>query len=151
MGIIERVSGARESAARKGTSRASYSCVDQASKLRGLMAQVWLTGHCALFTWADWSVQELVMRRIGLKNCPYCGKDECCSCPDQKRGTMRSVASSSSKWCDAIPACDVTTVHFFCRRSLNPLRRSPSKMQPMTNNGSVRHDKALAKFSVRHG
>jgi hypothetical protein len=44
----------------------------------------------------------------------------------QERGTMKCVACSSCKLCDAIPACIVTTVRFSCRLSLHRLRRSPS-------------------------
>ena len=69
--------------------------------------------------------------------------------PDQEAGTMRCVAFSSSKWCDAIRACAVAAAHFSCRRSLRRPRRSPSRLQPMTNNGSVRHKK-LFRSSVSY-
>jgi hypothetical protein len=60
--------------------------------------------------------------------------------PDQEPGVMKCVVCSSSKLCDAIPACTVTTVRFSCRPSLHRLRRSPTRPQPMTNSGSVRHE-----------
>jgi hypothetical protein len=59
------------------------------------------------------------MCRIGLKNCPYCGKGEVFA-SHQEAGGMNCVASSSFKLCDAILAPAVTTVRFFC----HPLLRS---------------------------
>jgi hypothetical protein len=67
--------------------------------------------------------------------------------PDQERGTMRCVASFSSKLCDAIPACVVTTVPFSCRPSLYRPRRGLFRPSPMTINGSVRHDKTVSLSS----
>jgi hypothetical protein len=43
------------------------------------------------------SNDAVLMRKIGLNRCPYCGKDESCTLPGRRPAVMKCVCSSFSK------------------------------------------------------
>jgi hypothetical protein len=109
------------------------------------MAQPFLSRrNCATFFWLDSGFRGLLCVGLDCRAAALIAAKLKYTRPDQERGTMKCVACSSSKLCDAIPACAVTTVPFSCRPSLHRLRRSLSRPRPLTNNGSGRHDTAVS-------